>query len=75
MEVPSEDLVKPAKTNLAGARKINDKHTSTKKKKKKKLKKTEKKKYEKKGNEREEMINYVNYVIFLCRLFCFIFFN
>ena len=43
MEVPSEDLVKPAKTNLAGARKINDKHTSTKKKKKtKKLKKTEK---------------------------------
>ena len=53
MEVPSEDLVKPAKTNLAGARKINDKHTSTKKKKKtKKLKKTEKEKYEKKGNER-----------------------
>ena len=62
MEVPSEDLVKPAKKNLAGARKINDKHTSTKKKKKnKKIEENGKKKrkYEKKGNEREEMINYV----------------
>ena len=57
MEVPLEDFVKLANTNQVGARKINDKHTSTKKTKKEK--KTEREKYEKKGNESEEMINYV----------------
>ena len=36
MEVPLEDLVKLANTNQVGARKINDKHTSTKKTKKEK---------------------------------------
>ena len=39
MEVPLEDLVKLANTNQVGARKINDKHTSTQKQKKKRKQK------------------------------------
>ena len=53
MEVLLENFVKLANTNQVGARKINDKHTSTKKKRKEK--KTEREKYGKKGNEHEEM--------------------
>ena len=56
MEVLLENFVKLANTNQVGARKINDKHTSTKKKRKEK--KTEREKYGKKGNEHEEMTNY-----------------
>ena len=61
MEVLLEYLGKPAKTNKIGERKINDEHTSTKRKNKtkqsktKKQKKTEREKLELKGNQREEM--------------------